>query len=116
LCQQDEAVAVSGVVVEFGKVDCADRSGGVGQSALVPPPYIGIWDVMPSLCNSISYSRHAPLGAIEPDKYKVDLIPAGFGPGDQVDSAFAGQRSLDRKIGFGIEIAGDSAQDFAASR
>ena len=107
-------MGVLGVVEDLGSIGRSDCGGGIGQPALVSSPHIGIRNIMAALCYAISYSRNAPLGAIEPDKDKVDFIPDGFGRGDQVEVTLPGQRGLVRKTDSGGVLAGGFLQDLAA--
>jgi hypothetical protein len=77
-------------------------------AALVTSPHIGLWNEVSSARSSTSHSGNASLWSIHSNKDEVDLIPAGFGPVDQIKVTLPGQRGFDRKTYSGREIGIDS--------
>jgi hypothetical protein len=76
---QDEASAVSGVVIELGNICRSERLSGICNAPDVPAPYVGIRNEMTSPRRPIPNACDASFRAVQSNKYQVDLIPARFG-------------------------------------
>lgn len=88
---QNEAMAVSGVVVEFGNIRQWERLSGIGSASGVAAPYVGIRNSMASPRRSIPYASDASFRAVHSNKQEVDLIHAGSGLADEFHPTVAGR-------------------------
>ena len=79
-----------------GSIRQSQLLGAIGDAPGVPAPYVGIRNEMASASRPISYACDTSFGAVQSNKYQVDLIPAGFCLADQVHPVAAGKGRLDR--------------------
>jgi len=68
---------------------------------------------MTSSRGPIPYACDTSFRAIQPNKYQMDLKPAGFGFGDQVQPTPAGKGRLDRKTHSPIEVVRRALQNIS---
>jgi len=111
VCHQNEAMAVAGVVIELGRIRQSERQRGIGEAPGVPAPYVGIRNEMTSARRPVPYACDTSFGAVQPDKYQVDLIPAGFGLGGSGPPGCGWKGSSPPQTHSPIEILRRSLQD-----
>jgi hypothetical protein len=70
LRRQDEARAVSGVVIELGFIRQSERLSDIGDAPGVPAPYVGIRNEVTCQRRTVPYSRDTSFRAVQSNKYR----------------------------------------------
>jgi hypothetical protein len=101
---QNEARAVSGIVVEARNVRQLKRARGVGDTPGVAASHVGIRNKMSAPLRPVQYARDTSFRSVHGNKDQLDRVPSGFGSAQQIHPAPAGESRLDGETHALIEV------------